>query len=196
VVTSHQCLRLIGVEGVVGLEQDPDACATAIAAGFMRVQCDIMLVDPLSYLGVVGMIASPPCQTFTDAGKGEGQASINDLIAALSLVAAGETCAAASVACGLDSADPRSTLTLEPMRFIRVLKPRWIAFEEVVQVLPVWEGYATILRDLGYSVWTGILNAANYGVPQARKRSFLLERDKYGTATYDYDTTECVVHGP
>jgi DNA (cytosine-5)-methyltransferase 1 len=44
----------------------------------------------------------------------------------------------------------------------------------VTQALPVWEGYADILEGLGYSVWTGILNAANYGVPQSRKRAFLL----------------------
>lgn len=167
-------LRLLAVDDVVGLELDPDACATAIAAGFQRVQCDIRTVNPRTYARTTGLIASPPCQTFTDAGKGEGQASLGDLVRALSLVAKGETCADAAVACGLDAGDPRSTLVLEPLRFIVELKPRWIAFEEVTQVLPVWEGYADILESLGYSVWTGILNAANYGVPQSRKRSFLL----------------------
>lgn len=167
-------LRLIGVHDVLGLELDPDACATAIAAGFMRVQCDIRKADPLAYLGVVGLIASPPCQTFTDAGKGEGQASLDDLAMALVLVADGMDVAAAVVECGLDASDPRSALILEPLRFIRALRPRWIAFEEVTQALPVWETYADILRRQGYSVWTGILNAADYGVPQKRKRAFLM----------------------
>lgn len=153
---------------------DPDACETAIRAGFMRKRVDIRKDDPLAYLGVVGLIASPPCQTFTDAGKGEGQASLDDLATALVLVADGMDVDRAAAECSLDTADPRSLLTLEPMRFIRALKPRWIAFEEVVQVLPVWEAYADILRRFGYSVWTGILNAANYGVPQSRKRAFLM----------------------
>lgn len=166
--------RLIGLEGGVGLELDPDACATAIAAGFMRVQVDLRNADPRLYVGAVGLIASPPCQTFTDAGKGEGQNSLADLASALVLVGDGMPIADAVVAVGLDAADPRSSLILEPMRFIRVIRPRWIAFEEVTQALPVWETYAEILRRSGYSVWTGVLNAADYGVPQKRKRAFLM----------------------
>lgn len=168
-------LRHLGLSDMVtGFEMDPDACATAEAAGFKRVQCDVRMVNPLHYLLCVGLIASPPCQTFTDAGNGEGQASIGDLVRALSLVADGARCSEAVAACGLDAADPRSSLTLEPMRFIRDLRPRWVAFEEVRQALPVWEGYAEIMRAQGYSVWTGILNAADYGVPQVRKRAFLM----------------------
>jgi DNA (cytosine-5)-methyltransferase 1 len=60
------------------------------------------------------------------------------------------------------------------MRFIVAKRPRWIAMEEVKQVLPVWEVYASILRRLGYSCWAGRLNAANFGLPQARKRAFFL----------------------
>lgn len=167
-------LRLLGIHDVEGLEMDPDACATAIAAGFKRTRCDIREVDPRRWINAIGLIASPPCQSFTDAGKGEGQGSIADLIRALSLVASGVPVNDAVVACGLDEADPRSALTLEPMRFVRVIRPHWIAFEEVTQVLPVWEAYAEILRGLGYSVWAGILNAANYGVPQSRKRAILM----------------------
>lgn len=167
-------LRILGVHDVVGYELDPDACATAIAAGFKRVEADVRTVDPSTLRGVVGLIASPPCQSFTDAGKGEGQSSLGDLVRALALVADGMGCSDAAAACNLDAVDPRTTLVLEPMRFIRDLRPRWIAFEEVTQVLPVWEGYADLLRSMGYSVWTGILNAANYGVPQSRKRSFLM----------------------
>ncbi|GFE27584.1 hypothetical protein Sliba_80370 [Streptomyces nigrescens] len=45
--------------------------------------------------------------------------------------------------------------------------------EEVPDVLPLWKQYAVILRRWGFSVWTGILNAADYGVPQTRKRAIL-----------------------
>lgn len=46
--------------------------------------------------------------------------------------------------------------------------------EEVPDVLPLWRQYAAILRAWGFSMWTGILNAADYGVPQTRKRAILL----------------------
>lgn len=35
--------------------------------------------------------------------------------------------------------------------------------EEVPDVLPLWRQYAAVLRAWGFSVWTGILNAADYG---------------------------------
>lgn len=168
-------LRLLGVEDeIVGLEHDPDACATAIAAGFMRVQIDVRKADPMQWRGIVGLIASPPCQTFSAAGKQKGKASLDDLSRALEMVADGADTADAAAACGLDTGDPRSTLVLEPMRFIRALRPQWIAFENVMQVLPVWKTYAEILTRFGYSTWAGVLNAADYGVPQSRKRAFLL----------------------
>lgn len=167
-------LALLGVGGVIGLELDRDACATAEAAGHARIQGDIRDIDAADFDDVIGLIASPPCQTFSDAGKSEGQASLDDLVRAVALVAEGAACSDAAVACGLDCGDPRSTLVLEPMRFIRAHRPRWIAFEEVTQVLPVWEGYAELLGRMGYSAWAGILNAANYGVPQSRKRAFML----------------------
>ncbi|MGW5679880.1 DNA cytosine methyltransferase, partial [Streptomyces sp. NPDC003860] len=53
-------------------------------------------------------------------------------------------------------------------------EPQWVAMEEVPHVLPLWKQYAQILRGWGFSVWTGILNAADYGVPQTRRRAILL----------------------
>lgn len=89
-------------------------------------------------------------------------------------MAAGAECSEAAVAHGLDAADPRSVLILEPMRFARDLEPTWIVMEEVPPVLPVWHAYVETLRALGYSAWAGILNAADYGLPQARRRAFLI----------------------
>ncbi|WP_435059314.1 DNA cytosine methyltransferase, partial [Streptomyces sp. bgisy060] len=53
-------------------------------------------------------------------------------------------------------------------------EPEWVAMEEVPDVLPLWRQYAQILRSWGFSVWCGILNAADYGVPQTRRRAILL----------------------
>lgn len=43
-------------------------------------------------------------------------------------------------------------------------------------MLPVWELYADALRDRGYGVWTGLLSAEQFGVPQTRSRAILLAR--------------------
>ncbi|WP_399559427.1 DNA cytosine methyltransferase [Streptomyces chartreusis] len=77
-----------------------------------------------------------------------------------------------------------TVLVLEPARFLYALvcgRPdgvgmplEWAAFEQVPSVLPLWEVYAEELRRLGWSVWTGVLNAANYGVPQTRERAVLM----------------------
>jgi DNA (cytosine-5)-methyltransferase 1 len=76
-----------------------------------------------------------------------------------------------------------TVLVLEPARCLYALicgrgdggvPLEWVAFEQVPSVLPLWEVYAEELRRLGWSVWTGKLNAANYGVPQTRERAVLI----------------------
>ena len=63
---------------------------------------------------------------------------------------------------------------LEPLRFAFDLRPEWIAFEQVPPVLDLWQAFAEHLRYVGYSAWAGVLNAADFGVPQTRRRAFLL----------------------
>lgn len=76
-----------------------------------------------------------------------------------------------------------TVLILEPARYLHALITgdtsdgiplEWAAFEQVPGVLPLWKVYAEELRRLGWSVWTGVLNAANYGVPQTRERAVLI----------------------
>ena len=70
--------------------------------------------------------------------------------------------------------DPRSHLVTQPVRWVRDLHPEWVALEEVPAVLGLWQHFARILRGMGYSAWTGVLMAADYGVPQTRERAILM----------------------
>jgi DNA (cytosine-5)-methyltransferase 1 len=70
--------------------------------------------------------------------------------------------------------DERSKLVVEPLRWALALRPGLLAFEQVPPVLDYWRFIGSILRDEGYAVWTGILSAERYGVPQTRKRAILM----------------------
>lgn len=83
-----------------------------------------------------------------------------------------------------------ASLVIEPARLIAASLPEWVALEQVPEVLPLWEVYAAELRKLGYSVWCGKTNAADYGVPQTRIRAILIAsraRRVYRPAPTHYD---------
>lgn len=160
----------------VGLEWDEWACKTRAAAGQLTIRTDVAAYPVQPFLRkTVGLIASPPCQAWSTAGKRLGlvdQPLVHQAVA--DLAAGRDTRAAVLAACR----DERSLLAAEPMRYLHALntvgEPEWVAMEEVPDVLPLWRQYAAILRRWDFSVWTGILNAADYGIPQTRKRAILL----------------------
>jgi DNA (cytosine-5)-methyltransferase 1 len=73
--------------------------------------------------------------------------------------------------------DERTGLVLEPLRLIHEIKPKFIALEQVKQVLPIWEQYAWVLRQWGYTTDYGVISAEQYGVPQTRERAILVARN-------------------
>ncbi|MFI1593522.1 DNA cytosine methyltransferase [Streptomyces venezuelae] len=171
---SH-ALTVLGVRDI-GLEWDEWACKTRAAAGQLTIRTDVAMYPVWPFLGKTsGLIASPPCQAWSMAGKRLGlldQPLVHQAVA--DLAAGRDTRGKLLAACQ----DERSLLAAEPMRYLHALnqhgQPEWIAMEEVPDVLPLWRQYAAILRSWGFSVWTGILNAADYGVPQTRRRAILL----------------------
>lgn len=70
------------------------------------------------------------------------------------------------------------------LSYAAALKPRWIVLENVIQ-LRNWHGYGALLerlRGLGYKISEQVLDAADFGVPQTRRRLFVLcDRDQQPT---------------
>jgi DNA (cytosine-5)-methyltransferase 1 len=129
----------------IGFEWDEQACNTRKTAGHKTIRCDVSEYPLDQLVGKVeGVIASPPCQDFSLAGKRTGIEG------------------------------SRGKLISEVMRWTEALSPEWVACEQVPPALPVWEEYAEQLQMLGYSTWTGVLNSADYGVPQIRRRAILM----------------------
>lgn len=161
--------RMIGRTDVVGLEWDQAACLTAVAAGHARIRTDVARYPTAPFLGKVdALIASPPCQAWSMAGKRKGELDRANCHVLADRMAQGDD--------SLDWTeweDPRSALVCQPVRWVRDLRPPLIALEEVPQVQGLWEHFARIFRAWGYSTWVKVLCAADYGVPQERFRVIL-----------------------
>ena len=149
----------------VGIELDEAACSTRAAAGHETIVGDVAQLDPTEFEGEAeGLIASPPCPAFSVAGKGEGRDHLPALVDAVNR---GDWSAR-------PSDDPRVWLVLEVGRWIDGVGPEWVALEQVREVLPVWRAYRHRLVESGWSAWAGLIDAADYGVPQNRTRAVLI----------------------
>lgn len=199
-------LRLLGVtDHVVGFEWDRSACLTATAAGHVRVRADVSQVAPFP---VWLYISSPPCTKISAAGSGVGVKVLHLLEDGIRRMFVGDDCRdeireAVYPTClaDRDAANVKRTtekrwspervekaaredafvtcLVLEPARAIMGSDPTAVAMEQVRQVLPLWQVYAECMAELGWNVWSGIVDAADYGVPQNRVRAiFLAHRER------------------
>lgn len=95
------------------------------------------------------LVGGTPCQSFSVAGK----------------------------RAGLD--DPRGNLTLEFVRLAARLRTRWLVWENVPGVLSIDGGrtfgaFLKALGEVGYGFAYRILDAQYFGVPQRRRRVFLV----------------------
>lgn len=98
----------------------------------------------------------------------------------LDIIVGGTPCQSFSVAGlrkGLD--DPRGNLALEFLRIVGLAQPRWVVWENVPGVLSVDGGRAFgsflgALGQLGYGFAWRSLDAQFFGVPQRRRRVFVV----------------------
>lgn len=91
-----------------------------------------------------------PCQDFSVAGKGAG---------------------------GDKDSGTRSSLMYETLRIVEKLKPKYVIWENVKNLLSKkhrhnFDAYLEAMEGLGYTNYYKVLNAKDYGVPQNRERVF------------------------
>jgi len=93
------------------------------------------------------IIGGPPCQDFSSAGK-------------------------------RDETLGRADLTLAYAHIIASIKPKWFLMENVERIKKssILKESITIFKENGYGLTMQVLNASFYGVPQRRKRFFLIGR--------------------
>lgn len=134
----------------LGVEWDDAACQTRAAASLLTLKADVSELRTGDFDAEL-LIASPPCQAFSVAGKGDGNRDVPLIIRAAKALGDGrderDTCA------GL-ATDSRSLFIVEPLRFALALEPRWIAFEQVPTLLSIWQAFADVLRTRGYWLTT------------------------------------------
>ena len=165
-----------GMTHVACVEKDPDACATLRAVGFPTIELDVRhsLQSCLPHVCVVW--ASPPCQPYSQAGKRRAQ-------------------------------DDDRNLWPDTLRIIDAVKPRWFVMENVRGLTYHRKGckptspaercagcylereILPALRARYPHVWHGVLNAADYGVPQHRRRLIIV------ASHVPFDPPEAT-HGP
>lgn len=103
-----------------------------------------------SYRGVDVIVGGPPCQGFSTANRYQKETD-----------------------------DPRNKLFFQYIRFVNILKPKVVLIENVRGILTKDNGYAkeritTLLKELNYELSMQVLDAAEYGVPQCRKRAIIV----------------------
>lgn len=149
------------------------ANATAEAAGMRTIHEDVTTFHAAPGAYEVG-IASPSCKRYSMAGNGAGRRALEHVLAGVRAYGAGRVHEFEEAKRLIGDAD--AALTLEPLRIFLACRPAFIALEQTPAVLPVWDAYAAVLAEQGYSTATGVLNAEQYGVPQTRRRAILVAR--------------------
>ncbi len=125
------------------------------------------IINKAKSLGVNMIIGGPPCQGYSMKGK------------------------------KLGLKDPRNFLFREYLNFVERLKPDVFVIENVKGLLLASNGWfkdeiVKTIGELGYTVEYGVLNASDYGVPQARERAIFI-CSKHNRVTLPTKTAKKIV---
>ncbi|MBQ0020397.1 MAG: DNA (cytosine-5-)-methyltransferase, partial [Bacteroidales bacterium] len=118
---------------------------------------DVILLDGTDYQGKVNLfVGGSPCQSFSIAGARGG------------------------------FEDTRGTLFFEYCRLVKEIQPEVFIYENVYGVLThdkvdktqkygrTWETMQNVFNELGYHIAWDVLDARDYGIPQGRRRLFVV----------------------
>ena len=111
------------------------------------------------------MMHGSPCQDFSLAGKQAG---------------------------GDEGSGTRSSLMYETIRIVNKLKPKYVIWENVKNLLSKkhrhnFDNYLEIMESLGYQNYYQVLNAKDYGIPQNRERVFTISiRQDIDNGTFSF----------
>ncbi len=119
----------------------------------------------------------PNAQVFTALLEDLCLSALQEQVGAIDLLLASPECTNHTCAKGGAPRDEASRLTaLQVLRYAQALRPRWFVLENVTHMRP-WSRYPELrhgLSDLGYRLEEHVLNAADFGVAQRRRRLFLV----------------------
>jgi DNA (cytosine-5)-methyltransferase 1 len=159
-----------------GVDTMPEVIETRKAMGVTTIDKSIADLPDDFCSGVPIQIAGPPCQTFSLAGHGSGRWQLDEVLRRAEHFRITGDLIRGGVG------DPRTWLVLEPLRLAMYGQPEYVVWEQVPSVLPVWDACGDIFTEAGYSAWSGLIHAEQYGVPQTRKRAFFIARKDGKTA--------------
>lgn len=155
-----------GFQTTCAIEVDPHCASTLAhnARGKVVWRVDVRALDPCGVAEALGirpgglalLHGGPPCQPFSQIGKRTG------------------------------TNDPRGQLAFQMVRFAEKLRPAAVLIEQVPKFLdaPVSQDMAMLdtLREdfwrIGYDMHAAVMDAADYGVPQRRKRAIIVAVSK------------------
>lgn len=123
---------------------------------------DIRFIDGREYTGQVDLfVGGSPCQSFSLMGKRGGLE------------------------------DVRGTLFYDYARLIQEIRPRVFVYENVPGMLVhdkgrTWQKIQEVFDSLHYRIFPKILDSSEYGMPQKRKRLFVVGFRDFGNAHFEF----------